>query len=102
MPAPERVQELPLEPVNKLLGLSPFGLRGMAGNIWQWCRDTYDPDFYRSKQARCKTHSLVAHNMEVDRGCLSKRKAVVQKTSSLASMIVARRVCVWAELLVPH
>ncbi|CAJ1414499.1 unnamed protein product, partial [Effrenium voratum] len=51
MPAPERVQELPLEPVNKLLGLSPFGLRGMAGNIWQWCRDTYDPDFYRSKQA---------------------------------------------------
>jgi acyl carrier protein len=42
---------LPLANVNEPLGLSPFGLRHMAGNIWQWCRDGYDPAFYQSPAA---------------------------------------------------
>lgn len=63
------LNELPLAEVNEQLGLSPFGLRHTAGNVWQWCRDSYDPQFY-SMEAAVRENPVCRSPTEVrsDRG----------------------------------
>lgn len=45
-------ESLPFADVNAEQGMSPFGLHHTARNVWQWCRDWYDPAFYGTPQAR--------------------------------------------------
>jgi formylglycine-generating enzyme required for sulfatase activity len=50
-------------------GAGPYGARDMAGNVWEWCADWYDGEYYRHAPRRNPTGPVTGTARVLRSGC---------------------------------
>ena len=62
-------------------GASPYGALDMAGNVYEWCRDLFDPDYYKKSPAFHPTGAAESKYYVVRGGCWSSNAASIRTFS---------------------
>ncbi len=64
-------------------GASPYGVLDMAGNVWQWCADWYDANYYKSSPVIA---TRPGRSRDI-RGCCAADSGTYQSGTTSASAI---------------
>ena len=72
-------------------GDSPFGVSGMAGGMWEWCQDVYDPEFYRHSPVDDPVGAIVVRESENLHGEASEKNKHVLRGGSWGSLPITCR-----------
>ncbi len=62
-------------------GASPYGLLDTGGNMWEWCEDWYDPDYFKSSPHKDPTGPKTGRARVVKGGSWDSRPTVLSASS---------------------
>jgi len=61
-------------------GASPYGVMDMAGNVWEWCQDRYDHNYYQVSSSSNPTGPSSGAGRILRGGCWANRREVCTTT----------------------
>jgi len=59
-------------------GVSPYGVYDMGGNLWEWCQDSYQKDYYHSAPSRNPSGPSSSAYKVLRGGCWSSHRGMLR------------------------